>query len=120
MGGNCQRKKVRERGLKWYGPFIRREEPSVGRRVMGIEVIGRSPRKLGRPERSWLDRVRDDISKKGLSRVEVYDRAACRRMCRANFINHDARFAITEERRIDTINFQRNCMVTISNNTLDN
>ena len=37
-----------------------------------MKVHGR--RKIGRPKRRWLDRVKDDIKEKGLSGEEVYDR----------------------------------------------
>ena len=71
-------KKVQERRLKWYGHVMRREEHYVGRRAMEMKVQGR--RKRGRPERRWLDKVKDDIKEKGLSADEVYDRATWRRM----------------------------------------
>ena len=72
-------KKVQERRLKWYGHVMRREEHYVGRRAMKMKVqLGRGKR--GRPERRWLDKVKDDIKEKGLSADEVYDRATWRRM----------------------------------------
>ena len=37
-----------------------------------MKVQGR--RKIGRPKRRWLDKVKDDIKEKGLSADEVYDR----------------------------------------------
>ena len=43
-----------------------------------MKVQGR--RKRGRPKRRWLDKVKDDIKKKGLSADDVYDRATWRRM----------------------------------------
>ena len=36
-------------------------------------------RKRGRPKRRWLNRVRDDITVKGLSGEEVYDSVTCHR-----------------------------------------
>ena len=36
---------------------------SVGRRSLEMKVQGR--RKIGRPKRRWLDRVRDDIEREG-------------------------------------------------------
>ena len=68
----------KERRLKWYGHVMRREEHYVGRRAMEMKVQGR--RKRGRPERRWLDKVKDDVDEKGLSADEVYDRATWRRM----------------------------------------
>ena len=40
---------------------------------MEIKVQGR--RKRGKPNRIWLDKVKDDMKEKGLSADEVYDRA---------------------------------------------
>ena len=71
-------KKVQERRLQWYGHVMRREEHCVGRRAMVMKVEGR--RKRGRPERRWLYKIKDDIKEKGLSAVDVYDRATWRRM----------------------------------------
>ena len=76
-------KKVQERRLKWYGHVMRREEQYVGRRAMKMEVQGR--KKIGRPKRRWLDRVRDDIKEKGLSGEDVYDRATWR--CMSSYID---------------------------------
>ena len=49
-----------------------------------MKVQGR--RKRGRPKRIWLDKVKDDIKEKGLSAVEVYDRATWMRM--SSYIDH--------------------------------
>ena len=43
-----------------------------------MEVKGRRRRR--RPNRRWLDSVRDDIKEKGLSGEELYDRATWRRI----------------------------------------
>ena len=71
-------KKVQERRLKWYGHVMRREENYVGRRAMVMKV--QETREIGRPKRRWLDKVKDDITEKGLSADDVYDRATWRRM----------------------------------------
>ena len=44
-------KKVQECRLKWCGHVIRREDKSVGKRVMWMEVPGK--RRRGRPKRIW-------------------------------------------------------------------
>ena len=51
--------------MKWYWDVMRREEHYVGKRAMGMEVQERKER--GRPERRWLDSMRDEIKEKGLS-----------------------------------------------------
>ena len=48
-----------------------------------MEVEGR--KKIGRPERRWLDRVSNYIKEKGLSREEVYDHATLR--CMSSYID---------------------------------
>ena len=72
-------KKVQERRLKWYGNVVRRGEHYAGRRAMEMKVHGRRTR--GKPKRSWLDKVKDDIKEKGLSADEAYDRATWRHIC---------------------------------------
>ena len=72
-------KKVQER-LKWYEHVMRREEHHVGRRAIVMKVGLQGRRKRGRPQRRWLDKVKDDIKEKGLSADDVYDRATWRRM----------------------------------------
>ncbi len=52
----------------------------VGRRVMGMDVQGR--RNRGRPNRRWMDSVRDDLSEKGQTGEEFRDREAWRRLVR--------------------------------------
>ena len=72
-------KKVQERRLKWYGPYMmRREDDYVGRRAMQKRVQWR--RKRGRTKRRWLGKVRDDIKENGLPADYVYDHATWRRM----------------------------------------
>ena len=53
---------------------------TVGRRAMEMKVGLQGRRKRGRPKRSWLDKIKDDIKEKGLSADDVYDRATWRRM----------------------------------------
>ena len=69
-------KKVPERRLRWYGHVMRIEEHCIGMMAMEMKVMGR--RKIGRPKRRLLDKVKDDI--KGLSADDVYDRARWRPM----------------------------------------
>ena len=73
-------KKVQERRLKWYGHVLRRDDKYVGKRVMGMEVAGKSRR--GRPKRGWLDSIRNGLSERELSREDTQDRAKWRRLIR--------------------------------------
>ena len=48
-----------------YGHVLRREDDYVGKRVMAMEVPGK--RRRGRPNRWWLDNIRNDLSEGELS-----------------------------------------------------
>ena len=73
-------KKVQESRLKWYGYLLRREDEYVGKRVMGMEVLGK--RRRGRPKRRWLDSIGNDLSERELSREDAQDRAKWRSLIR--------------------------------------
>ena len=66
--------------MKWCGHVLRREEEYVGKRVMVIEVPGKSRR--GRPKRRWLDNTRNDLSEIELSGEEAQDQVKWERGCR--------------------------------------
>ena len=70
-------KKVQERRLQWYGHVMRREDTYIGKRVMNMEVEGRSKR--GRPRKRWKDCVEGDLSEKGLVGDEYEDRGHWKR-----------------------------------------
>ena len=55
-------KKVQGSRLKWYGHVSRREQEYMGKRVMVIEVRGK--RRKGRPNRKWLDNIRNNLSER--------------------------------------------------------
>ena len=58
--------KVQEGRLKWYGIVLRREDEYVGKRVMVMEVPGK--RRRGRPNRRWVDNIRNDLSERTVGR----------------------------------------------------
>ena len=51
--------KMQERRLQWFGHVMRKEEESVCRRVMNMEVPGR--RRRGRPRKRWRDTLNEDM-----------------------------------------------------------
>ena len=59
---------------------MRREDECVGKRVMGMEMPGK--RRRGRPNRRWLDNIRNDLSERELSREDAQDRAKWMRLIR--------------------------------------
>ena len=65
-------KKVQESRLKWYGHVLRREDEYVGKRVMVMEVSGKG--RKGRPRRTWLDNIKNDLSERELSREDAQGR----------------------------------------------
>ena len=65
-------KKLQESRLKWYGHVLTGEDEYVGKRVVGMEVPGE--RRRGRPNRGWLDSIRNDLSERELSGEEGQDR----------------------------------------------
>ena len=73
-------KKVQESRLKWYRHVLRREDEYLGKRVMPMEVPRN--RRRGRPKRRWMDSIRNNLSKRGLSREDAQDRAKWRRLIR--------------------------------------
>ena len=51
--------KMREGRLRWYGHVMRRDQEYVGRKMMEMELPGKSRR--GRPKRRFLDVVKEDM-----------------------------------------------------------
>ncbi|XP_066969217.1 uncharacterized protein [Macrobrachium rosenbergii] len=94
-------KKAQERRLQWYGHVMRRDETSVGRRVMQTDVPGGRAR--GRQKkRRWMDVVRDDLRDKQLSEDDVFDRARWRRNAVRNIDPHRSGKRCRERRWLDS------------------
>ena len=66
--------------MTWYGHVLQREEEYIGKRVMVMEVPGK--RRRGRPNRRWLDNIRNDLSDRELAGEEVQDRVQWRCLIR--------------------------------------
>ena len=56
--------RIHERRLQWYRHVMRRDENYAGKIVMVLNVEGTRGR--GRPKRSWMDSVKEDLREKGL------------------------------------------------------
>ena len=64
--------KMREGRLRWYGHVMRRDKEYVGRKMMGMELPGKTKR--GRPKRRFLDMVKEDMKKVGAKEIDIEDR----------------------------------------------
>ena len=63
---------MRRNRLRWYGHVERRIEDDWLKRCTTMEVPGKRLR--GRPRRTWMDVVNDDLRKMSLKREQVFDR----------------------------------------------
>ena len=67
--------KMREGRPKWYGHIMRRDREYVGRKIMEIEVLGKSKTK-----EKILDVVKEDMGEVGVKETDVEDRTVWRMM----------------------------------------
>ena len=72
--------KMREGRLRWYGHVIRRDQEYVGKKMMEMELPGK--RRRGRPNRKFLDVVKEDMREVGVKETDVEDRKMWRMMIR--------------------------------------
>ena len=63
---------IRRRRLRWFGHVKRREVGDCLGDVLRMEVSGSRPR--GRPKKSWMDNVKEDLRKLNLREDDAYDR----------------------------------------------
>ncbi|KAK6736323.1 hypothetical protein RB195_019166 [Necator americanus] len=64
--------KMKEPRLRWFGHVLRREEDSVAKTALKLDVSGVRPR--GRPKIRWLDRVKLDMIDARLCTAAAMDR----------------------------------------------
>ena len=72
--------KMREGRLRWYGHVMRRDQEYVGRKMMEMELPGKTKR--GRPKRRFLDVVKEDMEEVGAKETDIEDRKMWRMMIR--------------------------------------
>ena len=59
--------------VRWYGHAVRRDEESILKKAMMLQVNGQ--RKRGRPKQTWKRQVEESLKKIGLRVEEATDRA---------------------------------------------
>jgi hypothetical protein len=69
---------VKRGRLRWMGHVLRKDENDWVRAVMELNVEGSRAR--GRPKRTWLNVVEEDMRVRGLTRGDAYDREKWRRL----------------------------------------
>ena len=72
--------KMREGRLRWYGHVMRRDQHYGERKIMEMELPGK--RRRGRPNRRFLDVVKEDMGEVGAKETDVEDRKVWRMMIR--------------------------------------
>ena len=64
--------------MRWFGRVKRRDESSILRRVMELEVEGRRP--VGRPKKAWSKVVEEDIRNLNITEDMAEDRKQWRQL----------------------------------------
>ena len=59
-------------GVRWYGHVLRRDNDSVLRVALNLEVTGK--RKRGRPKKTWKKQVEEEAEKVGLKKEDALRR----------------------------------------------
>ena len=74
-------KMAQANGVRWYGHVVRRDEVSILKKAMMLQVNGQ--RKQGRPKQTWKRKVEESLKKIGLRVEKAADRAKWREAVRA-------------------------------------
>ena len=56
-------------GVRWYGHVLRRDDDSVLRVALNLEVTGK--RKRGQPRKTWKKQVEEETEKIGLKKEDA-------------------------------------------------
>ena len=74
-------KMAQANGVRWYGHVVRRDEESILKKAMMLQV--NRQRKRGRPKQTWKRQVEESLKKIGLRVEEATDRARWKEGVRA-------------------------------------
>ena len=72
---------MRENRLRWFGHVKRRRGGGVLGAAMEMEVTGTRPR--GRPRKTWMKNIEEDLRKLSLVQEDAYDRDRWRGLIRS-------------------------------------
>ena len=64
--------KTREARLRWYGSVRRKDDGYIRRRMMRMDLPGK--KKRGRPNRRFMDVVKEDMAEVGVTEEDRKDR----------------------------------------------
>ena len=67
---------ARANAVRWYGHVLRRDDDSVLRVALDLEVSGK--RKQGRPKKTWKKQVEEETTRVGLKIEDALDRVLWR------------------------------------------
>ena len=82
LGIDCVSDLVRRSRLRWFGHVVRKDDQQWVRKCMDFKVDGSAGR--GRPRKSWLECVNDDMKKFGLKKEMAHDRTVWRSAIHGN------------------------------------
>ena len=68
---------IRQKRLRWYGHVQRMEDENWAKKCLDISVDG--PASRGRPNKTWISVVNEDLKKKGLTKELCHNRVAWRK-----------------------------------------
>jgi len=69
---------LQQNRLHWYGHVLRKDDDDWVKKCMEYEV--ESPRRRGRPKRTWREVVREDCQARKLNKQDAMDRCKWRKM----------------------------------------
>ena len=80
MGVRPINDKIVEGRLRWFGHVERSDPNSVAHSAMLMDEPG--TRERGRPKKTWMANIKDDLKNTGLTKEDAQDRAKWRRLSR--------------------------------------
>ena len=63
---------VEKSKLRWFGYVVRREDSSPIQEAYFHEVPGKRPK--GRPRKTWIEDVKEEMRRRGLTEADAHDR----------------------------------------------